>query len=403
MPTAPGLLIFLFSAFGMTMKTYAFRRFAFCFPLLAVALLAACDKGPQSAPPAGPLAVGVHAVQTYALQLDADLPGRTAAYRMAEVRPQVNGIVQKRLFEEGAEIKEGQQLYQIDPATYEAQVARTKASLESTRLLAERYAALLPSKAISQQQHDDAQSAWRQATAAAEMAAIDLRYTRVLAPISGRIGRSQASEGALVAVGQPMPMATIQQIDPMYVDVTQSSAEILKLKRDLASGRSQRSGNQARQVALFLEDGSEYEHHGKLKLSEVGVDQGTGSVTIRAVFPNPDGKLQPGMFVHARLATELRTDALLVPQQAVARNSRGRPTVWVVDEDGAVVNREIETVRTVGNTWLVDKGLQAGERVVTEGVQKLRPGMKVTPAEARNVQISTNLSGATAATTEAKK
>ena len=395
------MLIYLFSAFRTTMKTNAHRRFTFCLPLLAVALLVACDKAPQSAPP-GPLEVGVHTLKETPLQLDTDLPGRTAAYRIAEVRPQVNGIVQKRLFEEGAEIREGQQLYQIDPATYEAQVARTKASLESTRLLAERYAALLPSKAISQQQHDDAQSAWRQASAAADMAAIDLRYTRVLAPISGRIGRSLASEGALVAVGQPMAMATIQQIDPIYVDVTQSSADILKLKRDLASGRSRRDAEKSRSVQLFLEDGSEYEHAGKLKLSEIGVDQGTGSVTIRAIFPNPDGKLQPGMFVHARLTTGTRANALLAPQQAVFRNSKGLPMAWVIGEDNVANMREIETARTVGNTWLIDKGLQAGERVVTEGVQKLRPGMKVSPVDAGNVRIKTDLSGTEAEKTTAK-
>ena len=383
------------------MKTNAHRCFSACLPLLAVVLLTACDNAPQSAPP-GPLEVGVHTLKETPMQLDTDLPGRTVAYRIAEVRPQVNGIVQKRLFEEGAEIREGQQLYQIDPATYEAQVARTKASLESTRLLAERYAALLPSKAISQQQHDDAQSAWRQASAAADMAAIDLRYTRVLAPISGRIGRSLASEGALVAVGQPMAMATIQQIDPIYVDVTQSSAEILKLKRDLASGRSRRDAEKSRSVQLFLEDGSEYEHVGKLKLSEIGVDQGTGSVTIRAIFPNPDGKLQPGMFVHARLTTGTRANALLAPQQAVFRNSKGLPMAWVVGEDDVVNMREIETARTVGNTWLIDKGLQAGERVVTEGVQKLRPGMKVSPVDADNVRIKTDLSGAEAEKTTAK-
>ena len=363
----------------------------FCLPLLTAALLAACDQGPQNAPP-GPLEVGVYTLKEIPLQLDADLPGRTVAYRVAEVRPQVNGIVQKRLFEEGAEIREGQQLYQIDPATYEAQTARTQASLQAARLLAERYAALLPEKAVSQQQHDDAQSAWRQAAAAAEMAAIDLRYTRVLAPISGRIGRSAASEGALVAVGQPEPMAAIQQIDPIYVDVTQSSNDILKLKRGLASGRSRHDAETARTVRLFLEDGTEYEHPGKLKLSEVGVDQGTGSVTIRALFPNPKGKLQPGMFVHARLATETRVNALLAPQQAVYRAANGKPRVWVVGENNVVDTREIVTLRTLGNTWLVEQGLKAGDRLVTEGLQKVRPGMKVEPVDAKNVDMKTDLS-----------
>ena len=374
------------------MKKNELCHFLFSFSLVAVALLTACDKAPQSAPPPGPLEVGIHTLKEVPQHLDTDLPGRTAAYRIAEVRPQVNGILQKRLFDEGADIKEGQQLYQIDPATYEAQVSRTAASLESTRLLAERYAALLASKAISQQQHDDAQSAWRQAAAAADVARIDLGYTRVYAPITGRIGRSSASEGALVAVGQPMPMATIQQIDPIYVDVTQSSNDILKLKRNLASGRSQRDAEKARTVRLFLEDGSEYEHTGKLKLSEVGVDEGTGSVTIRAIFPNPNGKLQPGMFVHARLSTETRLNALLAPQQAVYRAANGKPRVWVVGEDDVVDAREIVTSRTLGNTWLIEQGLKAGERVVTEGLQKVRPGMKVKPVEAKNIDMKTTLS-----------
>lgn len=367
--------------------SHAFRYYS---PLTLAALLAlpGCNQAPHAAPPP-PVEVGAYTVEVKPLTLDTDLPGRTAAYRVAEVRPQVSGIVLKRLFEEGAHIKQGQALYQIDAATYEAQLEKARANLQATGQLAERYETLRQSKAISRQQYDDAQSAWHQAQADVEMARINVVYTKVLAPISGRIGRSAVTEGALVTNGQAQALATVQQIDPIYVDVAQPMTEILKLQKEFAEGRQERSANDAAKVTLSLEDGSSYDLEGTLKLSEIGVDPGTGSVILRAVFPNPRGQLQPGMFVHARLQTGIRKEAMLIPQQAVTRDSKGKPMTWVVNADDTVASREIETLRTVGNTWLVGKGLQPGDRVVTEGVQRLRPGIQAKAVKAGNVDVAT--------------
>ncbi|THF63673.1 efflux RND transporter periplasmic adaptor subunit [Pseudothauera nasutitermitis] len=358
-------------------------------PLALAAALAACGQPQQSAPPPGPVQVGVYTVAAQEVSLTTELPGRTAAYRIAEVRPQVSGILQKRLFAEGSTVKEGQQLYQIDPATYAARLQRAEANLHATESLARRYEGLRATNAISQQQYDDALAAWRQAQADVDVARIDMVYTKVLAPISGRIGRSLVTEGALVTSGQAGALATVQQIDPIHVDLTQSTGEILRMQRALADGVLERAGEDAAKVRLKLEDGSLYALPGTLKFSEISVDPGTGSVVLRAVFPNPDGKLLPGMFVHATLQTGVRQEAILVPQQAVTRDTRGQAMVWVVGDDGVANPREIETARTVGNTWLVDKGLQAGERVVTEGMQRLRPGLQVQAEPAGNVSIVT--------------
>ncbi|MHC2147444.1 efflux RND transporter periplasmic adaptor subunit [Pseudomonas sp. 210_17 TE3656] len=348
-------------------------------------LLSGCKKE-EAAPVAHVPQVGVVTLQTQAYTLTSDLPGRTTAYRIAEVRPQVNGIILKRLFKEGTEVKEGQQLYQIDPSVYEATLASAQANLQSTRSLSERYKQLVAEQAVSRQEYDDAQAKRLQAEAALRSAQIDLRYTKVLAPLSGRIGRSSVTEGALVNNGQADAMAVIQQLDPIYVDVTQSSAELLKLRRELESGQLQKVGENAAKVTLTLEDGSIYRQEGRLEFSEVSVDPTTGSVTLRAVFPNPDHNLLPGMFVHARLKAGVNAQAILAPQQGVTRDLKGQPTALVVNKDNKVELRQLKASRTVGSEWLIEEGLNAGDRVITEGLQFVQPGIEVKVSEATNVK-----------------
>ncbi|AIL60247.1 efflux RND transporter periplasmic adaptor subunit [Pseudomonas alkylphenolica] len=348
-------------------------------------LLSGCKKE-EAAPVAHVPQVGVVTLQTQAYTLTSDLPGRTTAYRIAEVRPQVNGIILKRLFKEGTEVKEGQQLYQIDPSVYEATLASAQANLQSTRSLSERYKQLVAEQAVSRQEYDDAQAKRLQAEAALRSAQIDLRYTKVLAPLSGRIGRSSVTEGALVNNGQADAMAVIQQLDPIYVDVTQSSAELLKLRRELESGQLQKVGDNAAKVTLTLEDGSIYRQEGRLEFSEVSVDPTTGSVTLRAVFPNPDHNLLPGMFVHARLKAGVNAQAILAPQQGVTRDLKGQPTALVVNKDNKVELRQLKASRTVGSEWLIEEGLNAGDRVITEGLQFVQPGIEVKVSEATNVK-----------------
>ncbi|PXX64539.1 MULTISPECIES: efflux RND transporter periplasmic adaptor subunit [unclassified Pseudomonas] len=356
------------------------------FPLSGMLLLSACNaEAPHTA--AQPVEVGVYTVQAAPLTLTTDLPGRTTAFRVAEVRPQVNGVLQQRLFVEGSEVKKGQQLYQIDARTYLAQQARAEANLHSAKNLAERYERLLQTKAISRQQRDDAVSAWKQAEADKRVADINVQYTKVLSPISGRIGRSAVTEGALMTEGQTAPMATVNQLDPIYVDVTQPITRILALKRALKSGDLVSAGEDQAQVNLTLDDGSVYPLAGTLKFSEVSVDQGTGSVTLRAVFPNPDRALLPGMFVHAQLKEGVKERAMIVPQQAVTRDSRGVATVWVVKPDGRLEHRDLSTVRTVGNGWLIDGGLEPGEKIITEGLQRVNAESVVKATPARNVNL----------------
>ncbi|MER1947085.1 efflux RND transporter periplasmic adaptor subunit [Stutzerimonas stutzeri] len=353
--------------------------------ILAVAVfLAGCQE--EAAPPAQQKpTVGVVTLQAEPFAVTTELPGRTRAFRIAEVRPQVSGIIQKRLFTEGSEVKAGQQLYQIDAAVYEATLKSAQASLASSKSLADRYAELVKDQAVSKQAYDEARAASLQAEAELERARIDLRYTKVLAPISGRIGRSAVTEGALVSNGQEQELATIQQLDPIYVDVTQPARDLLALRRDLAEGRLQKAGENAAKVTLMLEDGSDYGHEGKLEFSEVTVDPGTGSVTLRAVFPNPDKVLLPGMFVHAQLVAGMKSEAILVPQQGVTRNAKGEPTAMVVNAENKVELRTIKTERAVGNRWLVGDGLQPGDRVITEGLQFIQPGVEVEVAPATNV------------------
>ncbi|SES83076.1 efflux RND transporter periplasmic adaptor subunit [Pseudomonas graminis] len=351
-------------------------------------LLSGCSKKEEAAPAPPPPQVGVVTLKTQAYTLTSELPGRTTAFRIAEVRPQVNGIILKRLFTEGGDVKAGQQLYQIDPAIYQATLDSAKATYESSNSLAGRYKQLINEQAVSRQEYDTAVGSAREAKAAVQTAEINLRYTKVYAPISGRIGRSLVTEGALVSNGQADAMATIQQLDPIYVDVIQSSAEMLKLRRELESGKLQKAGDNAAKVKLVLEDGSLYPVEGKLEFSEVSVDQTTGSVTLRAVFANPDHTLLPGMFVHARLQSGVAENAILVPQQGVTRDLKGTPTALVVNADNKVESRTLVANRTIGSDWLVEKGLSAGDRVITEGLQYVKPGAEVKVAEATNVNAA---------------
>lgn len=370
--------------------------------LLVVAALAAvlsgCGQSTQAStpPPSAEPEVAVVTIAPEQLTLTTVLSGRTSAFLMAEVRPQVSGIVQKRLFKEGSEVKAGEVLYQIDPSTYQAAYNSAKAALSKAeanarpaRLKGERFSALAQSNAVSVQDNDDAQAAHRQAEAevgaaraALEAARISLSYTRVSAPIAGRIGKSAVTPGALVTASQGTPLATIQQTNPIYVDVTQSSSEVMRLKRDLASGRLKKSADGGAKVKLLMEDGTPYPVEGTLQFSDITVDQSTGVITLRAVFPNPAHDLLPGLYVRAVLEEGVEEQAILAPQTAVSRNSKGEPLVMVVKQDGVVEPRVIEVGRAVGDKWLVTSGLAAGERIIVEGLQKARPGAKVKVVEA---------------------
>ncbi|HEY9064732.1 MAG TPA: efflux RND transporter periplasmic adaptor subunit [Burkholderiaceae bacterium] len=359
----------------------------------AALLLTACGGPPGGPPPqlSGPPQVGVLFVQPQRVALDTELPGRTVPYQIAEVRPQVTGLIQARQFEEGSLVKAGQPLYQIDAASYQASVdsakatlAKSEANLRSTRLKSERYDELVAIRAVSQQDRDDASAALQQgeaevaaAKAALETARIDLARTRVVSPIAGRIGKSSVTPGALVTANQTTLLSTVQQLDPIYVDVTQSSSAVLRLKHALAQGELKSGGPNAAVVKLVLEDGSTYALPGKLQFSDVTVDQGTGAITLRAVFPNPNADLLPGMYVRAVVEEGVSEQALLVPQPAVSRDSTGKPIAYVVGADGKLESRAITTGRAIGDKWLVTGGLKAGDRLVVEGAQKARPGQPV--------------------------
>ncbi|MGY4024366.1 efflux RND transporter periplasmic adaptor subunit [Aeromonas rivuli] len=365
--------------------------------LLAAGWLAGCgDKeAAQAQAPMPPTAVEVTTLHTGPLQLTTELTGRTAALRIAEVRPQVSGIVLKRLFTEGSDVKAGQLLYQIDPAVYQANVASAAANLakaqaneRSARLKAQRYGELVKVKAISRQEFDDADAAWKQqlaeigaARAALQSAEINLDYTRITAPISGRIGRSAVTEGALVTAQQAAALTTIQQLDPMYVDVSQSTADLLRLKRQVEAGKLTSGQADNTKVSFLLEDGSAYGESGELQFSDVSVDETTGMVTLRVIVPNPQQLLLPGMFMRATLKEGERSQGLLVPQTAVTRTPNGGATVMVVTPDNKVELRDIHISRIVGSNWVVESGLKAGERVIVAGLQKVRPGAEVAPSE----------------------
>ncbi|MFG3452481.1 efflux RND transporter periplasmic adaptor subunit [Stutzerimonas stutzeri] len=354
--------------------------------IAAATLLSGCQEEQAAAPAEQQIPqVGIVTLEAEPFAVTTELPGRAQAYRIAEVRPQVDGIIQKRLFTEGSDVKAGQQLYQIDDAIYQATFQSAKASLASAKSLADRYALLVKEQAVSKQAFDEARAASLQAEAELERARINVRYTKVLAPISGRIGRSAVTEGALVSSGQTQALAVIQQLDPIYVDVTQPARDLINLRRDLKEGRLEKAGENAAKATLMLEDGSPYPHEGKLEFSEVSVDAGTGSVVLRAVFPNPDKVLMPGMFVHAQLVAGVKSEAILAPQQGITRTPTGEATAMVVDSENKVQTRKIKTSRAVGNRWLVTDGLDAGDRLITEGLQFIQPGVQVNPVPATNV------------------
>lgn len=367
---------------------------AFAFVLAISGGLAAC--GGQQDTAAGPQAVPVTVVTLAprSVTLTRELPGRTSAFLVAEVRPQVDGIVKQRLYDEGSVVTAGQPLYQLDDAAYradyasaEAALARARATLGTARLNAKRSAELVAINAVSRQEDENAAAelALAEADVAAAEAALQrtgvtLGYARITAPIGGRIGKSTVTQGALVTANQSAPLATVQQIDPIYVDLTQSSAELLALREALTAGRVESAENLP--VAILLEDGTRHAHDGKLAFVDVSVDPTTGSYLLRVVVPNPEHLLLPGMYVRAVVGRGIRPDALLVPQQGVARDPKGHTTAMVVAANGTVEARAIEVSQAVGDQWLVEGGLVAGDRVIIAGLQKIRPGSPVVPTEA---------------------
>ena len=357
-------------------------------------LLTGCDNNKSEQAAQQPPAVGVVTLKTEPLKISTELPGRTSAYRVAEVRPQVSGIILKRNFIEGSDIKAGQSLYQIDPATYQAaydsakgDLTQAQANARIAELTVKRYKPLLGTKYISQQDYDTAvataaqnDAAVQVAKANVETARINLAYTKVTSPISGRIGKSSVTEGALVQNAQTTALATVQQLDPMYVDVTQSSEDFMRLRSELESGQLKQNDGKAN-VTLLMQNGSSYPQPGTLEFSDVTVDETTGSITLRAIVPNPNHALLPGMFVRARLDEGTNPNALLVPQQAVTRTPTGQATVMVVGADNKVEARQVTTSQAIGDKWLVTDGVKAGERVISTGLQRAKPGAQVTPQE----------------------
>ncbi len=360
------------------------------FIIISAALLAGCnDQGDTQAHPAEPQ-VTVHVVESAPLAVTTELPGRTTPFRIAEVRPQVSGIVLKRNFTEGSDIEAGQSLYQIDPATYQTdydsakgELAKSEAAAAIAHLTVKRYVPLVGTKYISQQEYDQAIADARQADAAViaakaavESARINLAYTKVTSPISGRIGKSSVTEGALVTNGQATELATVQQLDPIYVDVTQSSSDFMRLRQSVEQG-SLHKDNTRSNVELVMENGQAYPLKGTLQFSDVTVDESTGSITLRAVFPNPQHTLLPGMFVRARIDEGIQPNAILVPQQGVTRTPRGDAMVMIVNDKDQVEARDVIATQAIGDKWLISKGLQPGDKVIVSGLQKARPGEQV--------------------------
>jgi membrane fusion protein, multidrug efflux system len=379
------------------------RPFLLIWLIWPVLFLAGCQQKSDSAGGAPPPAeVGVVTIEPQSVTLTTELPGRTSPFRIAEVRPQVTGVLLKRLFTEGAEVREGQQLYQIDSSPYQAaydsaqaQLAKAQAELASAQSLRDRYEALKSTNAVSKQDYDNAVAAQMQAqadvasaNAAIEEAQINLTYTKVLSPITGRTGRS-VTEGALLTANQATVLVTVQQLNPIYVDIPQSTAQLLRLQRELSDGQIKSSGTEEAPVSLILEDGSQYQETGQLEFAETTVDQTTGSVIMRAVFPNPQNLLLPGMFVTAKLEEGVAQNALLVPQQGVTHDPKGNATALVVDADDKVEMRPIKTERAIGDKWLVTDGLQAGDRVIVEGLQKAMPGATVHPTDVSSTETAT--------------
>ena len=367
----------------------ALTRAVLCM-LLSLMLLA-CEEGGKGAPgSSGPREVVIIKLEPRREVYTTALAGRIASFQVAEVRPQVGGILQQRLFTEGADVKAGQALYQIDPATYEAaldsaQAALMKAEANVTpaRLKAERFRELLAIKAVSKQEYDDAQAAFKQAEAdvavnraAVKTARINLEYTKVRSPISGRIGKSAFTPGALVTANQAQALTSVRQLDPVYVDITQSSQDLLRLRAQFTNGELRSAAEEA-PVRLKLENGAMYPHEGRLQFTDVSVDESTGMVSLRALFPNPEHILLPGMYVRSVIAEGVDENALLVPQRALRRDPKGQASVLLVDGGGKVDVRLVDVGRTVGDSWQVLSGLKPGDRVIVEGGQNVRPGMSV--------------------------
>jgi len=376
---------------------------------LVLTATSGCDDQPTRAAASTPqpvvaaaVAVTVQTLVRQEIPVSSVLPGRTAPFRVAEVRPQVGGVLRERLFTEGEAVRAGQPLFQIDPAPFEAALRRAEAALariEATERLAlstaNRLRSLARSQVVSEQNLENAEATLRQAQAdilsaraALETARIDINYTRVASPISGRTNRSNVTPGALVTGNQPTALVSVTQLDPMLVDITQSSSALLQQRRDVASGALRRPSADRAVARLLLEDGSEYPHAGEIQFSEVIVDQGTGSVTIRAVFPNPDQLLLPGMFVRARIEEGVTDRALLVPQRAVMRTPRGEPMAFVVNAEGVVESRVLRASRVIGNDWLVTEGVAPGDRVIIEGLQRVRAGTRVQPSERAPARVA---------------
>ncbi len=381
------------------MKVISFCSQAFFVIFLAFFGLVGCDANDKVAtgPQASQLEVGTITVTPQRVVYTTELPGRTTPFQVAEVRPQVSGIVQSRLFREGTDVMQDDVLYQIDPAIYQAaydsakaSLAKAQANIEPHRLKYNRFKDLVAVSAVSRQEFEDAEATYKQALAdvqvskaALENARIRLDYTKVTASISGRIGKSNVTPGALVTENQATNLATIQQLNPMYVDMTQSSAELLRLKKAFESGSLQKDGSQQAVVKLRLEDGSEYDRTGTLEFTDVSVDPSTSMVTLRAVFPNPRFDLLPNLYVRAEVTEGVDENAVLIPQRAVVRDSKGDPLVYVV-ENGTVASRSITTPRSHGNNWVVTKGLASGDVVIVDNLQRIRPGIpvKALPAKA---------------------
>jgi len=383
------------------------NKFGECFRLsslilISAGLLSGCNDNGDGVKKAAAPEVSVYQVKAAPLAVTTELPGRTEAFRIAEVRPQVSGIILRRNFVEGADITVGQSLYQIDPATYQADyasaqgdLAKAQAAAKIAHLTVKRYQPLVGTQYISQQEYDtaiaDAQqadAAVQAAKAAVETARINLAYTQVRSPINGRIGKSAVTEGALVTNGQSAAMATVQQLDPVYVDVTQSSNDFMRLKQAVEQGNLQKNSGKT-DVELLTENGQRYPLKGTLEFSDVTVDESTGSITIRAVFPNPDHTLLPGMFVRARIDEGVQPAAILVPQQGVTRNARGDATVLLVNDKNQVESRNVVASQAIGDKWLITDGLKEGENVIVSGLQRVRPGATVT--------VAPNVAGQTAA------
>jgi membrane fusion protein (multidrug efflux system) len=431
--------------FPMRIHSHLIAAALYAAFLMSGLLLASCE-GPQQAPPRPIPEVTTETVRPQAIILTAELPGRTSAYRVAEIRPQVSGLLQRRLFTEGSDIKAGQVLYQIDAAPFKASLDSARANLAAMRKAADRTRTdlsariagvsrrqatlalaktnrqrlkeLVKDRAVSVSEYDQAvtetavaeaslreaeaqvesgrvevaaaEAAIQQAEAALQTARINLSYTQITAPISGRIGRSNVTEGAIVTAYQPLALATVQQLDPMYVDVPQSTNELLRLKRRIEEGRLNQNEKSQQAVKLILEDGSEYSLEGALQFRDVTVEPSTGSVILRVVFPNPDGDLLPGMFVRAVVREGIHRQAILVPQQAVSRDTKGQPLALIVDKEDKVRQRMLRLDRAIGDKWLVTSGLEAGDRVIVEGLLKVRPGalVKVVPVTADSASVA---------------